>query len=169
MFVTGLAVLAAILYAADDYWPQRFAEPIPPADEILVLKSDRKLVLLSGGDPVKTYRISLGGEPSGHKLEEGDQRTPEGDYVIDWRNEDSRYYRSLHISYPNAADEAQAVARNVSPGGAIMIHGSPNGLGLFSWALAPFDWTDGCIAVSNHEMAEIWAAVPDGTPIRIKP
>lgn len=167
--VGGLVALRIALYLADDLWPQYFAQSIPAADEILVSKSDRELVLLVNGQPIKTYSISLGGNPLGHKTEEGDEKTPEGVYSIDWRNENSRYYRSLHISYPNLADKAQAAARNVSPGGAIMIHGSPNGLGLFAWALAPFNWTDGCIAVSNPEMAEIWAAVPDGTPIRIVP
>jgi len=167
--VAGLAVLGLILYVADDYWPEYFADPIPTADQIYVSKSDREMVLLKAGQPIATYSISLGGEPSGHKAQEGDEKTPEGAYLIDWRNENSSYYRSLHISYPNTQDEAQASARSVSPGGAIMIHASPNGLGLFSWALAPFDWTDGCIAVSNTEMAEIWAAVPDGTPIKIVP
>lgn len=139
------------------------------ADKILVLKSERKLMLLDHGRVVKTYRISLGAEPVGPKTRQGDHRTPEGTYVIDRRNPHSQFHKSLHISYPNAEDRARARRLGVSPGGDIFVHGLPNG---YHW-LGPVqhfdDWTDGCIAVTNEEIEEIWRAVPDGTPIEIRP
>ncbi len=120
--------------------------------------------LYAGGRLVHVIEhIQLGGAPVGDKRFEGDQRTPEGLYEIDWRNPESAYYLSLHISYPNAGDHAYATARGRSPGGMIMIHGQPNGLR----GRAPGDWTDGCIAVSNEEMYALWQAVSDGTPIEI--
>lgn len=125
--------------------------------------------LLSGARVLKTYHIALGANPLGHKEREGDERTPEGGYVLDWRNPNSIAYRSIHISYPNAVDEAAAGAGGYPPGGAIMIHGQPNGYGWWSWLLQRVDWTDGCIAVTDEDMAEIWALVPDGTPIEIYP
>jgi len=136
---------------------------------VRVDKSDRRMELLSGDRILKTYSIALGANPVGHKQREGDERTPEGRYVLDWRNPNSIAYLSIHISYPNAADEAAARARGYSPGGAIMIHGQPNGYGWWSWLLQRVDWTDGCIAVTDGDMAEIWALVPNGTPIEINP
>lgn len=128
------------------------------------------MVLLDGQDRVlRRYKISLGKHPKGHKQQEGDERTPEGHYVISGRNFNSRYYLSLKISYPNLHDVAQAKARGVSPGGDIMIHGLPNGLGWFGTEHRRYDWTDGCIAVTNAEMEEIWRMVPDWTPITIYP
>lgn len=127
--------------------------------------------LLIDNQPVRSYRISLGENPVGHKQREGDERTPEGDYLLDWRNPNSSFYKSIHISYPNAQDRARALGRGLNPGGMIMIHGRPN------WLTSPVvareydgaDWTDGCIAVTNEEMEEIWQLVADGTPIRILP
>lgn len=139
------------------------------ADAVRVHKSARRMELLRDGAVIRRYRISLGSEPRGHKQQEGDGRTPEGRYVIDWRNPGSRFHRSLHISYPDARDRRAARARGVSPGGDIMIHGLPNGWG---WAWPFFrlwDWTDGCIAVTDAEMDEVWHAVKDGTPIEIVP
>ncbi len=136
------------------------------ADYVLVDKSDRTLTLMRDGAAVKTYAIGLGDAPEGHKQFEGDERTPEGLYEIDWRNPNSSYHLSLHISYPNAADVAFAAEQGRSPGGDIMIHGQPNYLPL---GTLPGDWTDGCIAVSNTEMNELWNAVPNGTPIEIIP
>jgi murein L,D-transpeptidase YafK len=121
------------------------------------------------GAPVRTYRIALGGHPEGHKRQEGDSRTPEGIYVIDARNPESRFHLSLRISYPNAEDRRRAASRGVSPGGDIFIHGLPNGDGDASRAYAGRDWTDGCIAVTNAEIREIWAMVKEGTPIEIRP
>ena len=139
------------------------------ADKVLVLKSERRLLLLRQGETLKSYPIALGGQPVGHKRHEGDRRTPEGSYLIDWRNPDSRFHRSLHISYPDADDRAAAARAGVPPGGDIMIHGLPNGLGAVGVAHRLTDWTDGCIAVTNEEMDEIWNAVDDGTPIEIRP
>lgn len=138
-------------------------------DAVIVKKSERQLVLLSDGEPVKRYRISLGDNPVGHKLYEGDQRTPEGQYVLDWRNEGSRFYKSIHISYPSSRDRELAEAWGLSPGGSIMIHGLPNEAGEMAFAYEGLDWTNGCIAVSNEAMDEIWQLVQDGTPITILP
>lgn len=141
----------------------------PQVTLVRVDKSERRLELLSGDEVLRTYSIALGANPLGHKRQEGDERTPEGRYVLDWRNPKSSFYRSLHVSYPNAADKQQARQRGVSPGGDIMIHGQPNGYGWWSWLLQLVDWTDGCLAVDNTAMAEIWRLVPDGTPIQINP
>lgn len=140
---------------------------LPAADFVLVDKSDRTLTLFSGGRPYRNYGgIQFGDAPDGHKRFEGDERTPEGRYAIDYRNPQSSYHLSLHISYPNAADRAYATASGRSPGGEIFIHGQPNGLGS---GRMPGDWTDGCIALANAEIEELWRLVPDGTPIEIRP
>ena len=139
------------------------------ANKVLVLKSERKLMLLDHERVLKTYRISLGGDPVGPKTRQGDHRTPEGLYVIDRRNARSQFHRALHISYPNAQDRARARRLGVSPGGDIYVHGLPNGQGWIGAAHTLHDWTDGCIAVTNEEIEEIWRAVPDGTPIEIRP
>lgn len=139
------------------------------ADHIKIDKSERRLDLMKNGKRIRSYRISLGGNPVGHKQREGDSRTPEGKYIIDWRNPKSKYHLSLHISYPNREDRARAKKKGVSPGGDIMIHGLPNGWVAAGPALAGVDWTDGCIAVDNWAIEEIWEAVPNGTPITIHP
>ncbi|WP_128892092.1 murein L,D-transpeptidase family protein [Erythrobacter sp. HKB08] len=137
------------------------------ADFVLVDKSDRTLTLMRDGKVLREYTgIAFGDEPSGHKRFEGDERTPEGLYTIDTRNPDSAYYLSLRISYPNEQDRAYAEAQGRSPGGDIFIHGQPNNSPL---SRLPGDWTDGCIAVSNAEMDELWQAIEDGTRIRIRP
>ncbi len=148
--------------------PPRMAPADQQADAIHVDKSDRQLTLLRNGAPIRTYQISMGGNPKGHKTQEGDERTPEGTYIIDWRNENSIAHLSLHISYPNADDIAHARARGVSPGGNIMIHGILNGWGFLGPLQTYWDWTNGCIAVTNAEMREIWSLVPNGTPITIR-
>lgn len=147
--------------------PPAMAESSALADEIRVDKSDRVMGLIRDGDVIAHYDISLGASPEGHKGAEGDERTPTGRYVIDWRNPESIAYLSLHISYPNAADIAAAKARGVSAGGNIMIHGIANGWGWLGALHRRWDWTNGCIAVTDAEMREIWALVPDGTPIVI--
>ncbi len=141
------------------------------ADKVLVQKSARKMHLLRDGKIFKTYRISLGANPVGHKQQQGDSRTPEGTYVLDYRNRHSKFYKSIHLSYPNAEDRANARRRGVNPGGAIFIHGSPNDVtnGIAQSFMKSTDWTDGCIAVNNSEMDEIWRLVRDGTPITIEP
>jgi murein L,D-transpeptidase YafK len=143
----------------------------PAADFVLVDKSDRTLTLYTDGKPTGTVTgLQYGEAPQGHKQFEGDERTPEGRYTIDWRNPHSAYHLSLHISYPNDADRAFAESQGRSPGGDIMIHGQPNALpGADSGVRMPGDWTDGCIAVSNAEIEALWRAIPDGTPIEIRP
>jgi murein L,D-transpeptidase YafK len=139
------------------------------ADRVVVMKREHTLSLMSQERVLKMYKIALGRDPDGPKVRQGDHRTPEGIYFLDRRNPKSRFYRSIHISYPESKDRAGAARLGFAPGGDIMIHGLPNGLGwLGSWH-RKMDWTDGCIAVTNEEMDEIWRAVPDGTPIDIKP
>ncbi|WP_010323823.1 L,D-transpeptidase family protein [Marinobacterium stanieri] len=138
------------------------------ADRVLVDKSDRKMTLYNQGHVVAYFEVSLGGAPQGHKTQEGDQKTPEGAYVLDYKNENSSFYRSLHVSYPNAVDRAQAEKRGVSPGGMIMVHGQRNGFGWLSSIMQNFDWTDGCIAITNDEMDEFMELVEPGTPIEIR-
>ena len=138
-------------------------------DRILVDKSDHRLHLVADGRVIQSYRISLGSHPTGDKVEQGDKKTPEGQYVIDWRNPDSRYYRALHISYPNAADRAEARRRGVDPGCMIMIHGLPDSDTGNGEGYVGMDWTDGCIALTNAEIDQLWEVVKDGTPIEIVP
>jgi murein L,D-transpeptidase YafK len=138
------------------------------ADRVLVLKKERKLELLHDGKILKTYKVALGGEAVGAKTRQGDHKTPEGIYVLDFRNAHSQFYKSIHISYPNAGDRAQARQKGISSGGDVFVHGLPNGYGAVGAAHRLKDWTDGCIAVTDEEMDEIWKAAPDGTPIEIK-
>ena len=146
--------------------------PLPPnstADRVLVEKSSRRLTLLRNGSPLKTYRVALGRAPVGPKEQEGDQRTPEGLYLIDFHKEDSDYHRALHVSYPEQRDIERAAAAGVPPGCDIMIHGIRNGMGWIGAFHRRTDWTAGCIAVTDFEIEEIWRAVPDGTSIEIRP
>jgi murein L,D-transpeptidase YafK len=168
--IPGPAAVALFILLAFSVQPRPAAARALPAsataDRVLVLKAKRKLLLLHGERVLKTYRVSLGGHPVGRKTMEGDRKTPEGKYVLDWHNAQSDFYKSIHISYPNQADLARAAKFGVPPGEDLFIHGQPNdyqGPGKQSG-----DWTDGCIAVSNAEMDEIWRAVPDGTRIEIK-
>jgi tetratricopeptide (TPR) repeat protein len=138
-------------------------------DRILIEKKERRLMLISKGEVLKTYKIALGGNPNGPKERQGDNKTPEGTYFIDSRNKDSRYHLSLHISYPNEKDRKRAKELGVSPGGNIMIHGIKNG---FSWvgdSHTEVDWTKGCIAVTDEEIEEIERAAPNGTIVEIRP
>ena len=160
------SILAALLLLLSG---NAVTNDIPVADSVLVDKSDKKLYLLKGGRPFREYQIVMGENPRGHKRKAADERTPEGSYLLDWRNPESSFYKSIHISYPSGKDLAAAKARGEDPGGMIMIHGLPN---KFDWAekvLEGWNWTDGCIAVTNREMDEIWLAVRDGTPIEIIP
>lgn len=142
---------------------------LPKADRVFVEKSRRQLTLYRKDEVLKTYKIALGPDPVGHKEKEGDGRTPEGRYTIDYRNARSQFHRALHISYPSAADKAHARALGVSPGGDIMIHGLGKAFSWMGTLHAARDWTLGCIAVTNAEIEEIWKAVPDGTPVEIVP
>ena len=161
----NLAVATALLLTG----PAAAQDPLvlPDIDHVVVRKAARTMALYSGGREVhRIAGIQLGGAPVGHKRFEGDERTPEGRYTVDYGNPDSGYHLSLHISYPNDADRAYAEAQGRSPGGMIFIHGQPNALPL---GRIPGDWTDGCIAVSNDEIEALWEAVPDGTVIDILP
>jgi murein L,D-transpeptidase YafK len=140
-----------------------------PVDIIVVDKSRRVMTLWTGKKAFRTYRIALGGNPVGHKEQEGDSRTPEGRYIIDGKNPGSSFHLSLRISYPNKRDRAAAATRGVSPGGQIMIHGTPEYLTMVQSTGLVRDWTAGCIAVSNAEIEEIYKKVRVGTPIVIKP
>jgi murein L,D-transpeptidase YafK len=136
---------------------------------VLLLKGERRLLLMGGETLLASYDVALGSSPVGPKERLGDGRTPEGRYEIDWKLEDSDYHRAMHVSYPDAADRARARTAGVDPGGGIMIHGLPNGLGGIGADHRSGDWTDGCIAVTNEEMDQIWMLIPDGTPIDIVP
>jgi murein L,D-transpeptidase YafK len=143
------------------------SKPVVKADRILVDKSDRVMILYKANAEIARYAdIKLGDAPVGHKQFEGDEKTPEGNYMINGRNPASRYHLSLRISYPNAVDRAFARSKGKSPGGDIFIHGQPNG---WSGPTLPNDWTDGCIALSNAEIKLLWKQVADGTPITIRP
>lgn len=138
-------------------------------DKVLILKSERQLHLQQRGETIRSYRISLGKQPTGAKQREGDLRTPEGFYWIDWRKPSDKYQLSLHISYPNARDLAHAKNAGVPAGGMIMIHGTPLDEEYPEWFFHTLDWTEGCIAMKNDDMREVWSLVKDGTLIEIRP
>ena len=139
------------------------------ADRILVVKSERKLTLLRDGRPLKTYLVALGGEPVGDKHCQGDNRTPEGVYRVDFKKWNSQFHHALHVSYPDAGDRAEAKRRGCTPGGDIMIHGLGPRFAFLGALHRASDWTLGCIAVTNEEIDEIWAAVDAGTVVEIRP
>ena len=145
------------------------ANPLPVANQVIVHKSERRLELWRGRELLRSYRISLGLNPDGHKQQEGDFRTPEGRYRLNARNPRSDFFLSLAVSYPDKNDVARARESGVAPGGAIMIHGLPNQPKWLPDYYAKNDWTDGCIALSNADMMEVWMLVPTGTPIDIRP
>lgn len=139
------------------------------ADAVLVIKSEKRLYLLNKGERFASFRATFGADPVGHKQAQGDQKTPEGHYVLDYKNRNSKFYKSIHISYPNARDRKNARRLGVDPGGDIMIHGQANGYGWASPIVQLFSWTDGCVALSNKDMDRVWDAVDPGTPIEIRP
>lgn len=140
-----------------------------PADRILVLKSAHTLSLMRGDRILRTYKVALGRSPVGPKTRKGDHKTPEGLYSIDAKKEHSRFYRALHISYPNASDRERAQKEENDPGGNVEIHGIENRLGWIGGLHRSFDWTDGCIAVTDVEIDQIWNSVEVGTPVEIRP
>lgn len=144
-------------------------KPTVVVDRLVVYKSERKLVLLNQGMEVSSYKVALGSEPVGPKTRQGDHRTPEGVYTLDSRNSNSHFYKAFHISYPSPKDMATAKKLGVSPGGDIMLHGLPKEYAWVGKAHTLHDWTDGCVAVTNEEMDELWKLVPVGTPIEIRP
>ena len=141
----------------------------PVADQVIVEKSKRKLHLLNDGEAFRSFNIALGIQPVGDKKMEGDFRTPEGRYMLDARNPNSEFFLSIHVSYPNEADRREARAMGVDPGGAIMIHGQPNVPTQSEVYYRTQDWTNGCIAVSNSDMIDIWLMTGENTPIDIRP
>ena len=167
----NLSLFAALLLAACGSGNAHSELPIvadgAKADRIFVDKSDRLMIVYEGDKEIARYTdIKLGDAPVGHKRFEGDEKTPEGSYTINGRNPKSSYHLSLRVSYPSAADRAYAEAKGKSPGGDIFIHGQPN---MSPIDRLSHDWTDGCIAVSNAEIAQIWKLVPDGAKITIRP
>ncbi len=164
-----VALLAMLVVAAIPARAQLPSFAHQPVDLVVVYKEARLLQLRKSGQIVRSFDIALGVEPEGHKLYEGDGRTPEGVYTLDWRNPDSQFYRSIHISYPREDDREAALRRGQSPGGMIMIHGMPNGRRAVDMGHPLSDWTNGCLAVTNDEMDEIWSLVEDGTTIIIFP
>lgn len=141
----------------------------PRADQVIVEKSKRKLHLLDDGEAFRTFDIALGIQPIGDKVKEGDFRTPEGRYTLDARNPNSEFFLSIHVSYPDARDRREAAALGVDPGGSIMIHGQPNVPTKSEVYYRTQDWTNGCIAVSNSDMIDIWLMTGENTPIDIRP
>ena len=139
------------------------------ADYVLVEKSQNKMYLIKEGKVLRSYNVGFGGNPVGHKQQEGDMRTPEGLYMLTYKNENSQFYRSIKISYPNMQDQARARARGVSPGGDIVLHGMPNNAGNYMGPITPANWTQGCVAVRNHEMDQIMGLIQIPTPIEIRP
>ncbi|MEZ5567496.1 MAG: L,D-transpeptidase family protein [Halioglobus sp.] len=163
--MTSRALLWIVVFFRIFFWPNA-ALAVPGVDQVIVVKSERMLYLKASGEIVQRYPVALGPVPWGHKEREGDERTPEGRYTLDFKNPQSRFYKAIRVSYPSAEDRARAQAMGFNPGGNIMIHGQPIG-GQADAQL--FNWTDGCIAVSNEHMDEIWELVNVGTPIEILP
>ena len=166
----GAALTAAILLVLA--WANAPPEALPDGtnvDRVVVDKSARRMRLMRGDTVVREYRVSLGADPQGQKREEGDERTPEGVYALDTRNEISVAHLSMHVSYPDAEDRASAAADGRDPGGQIMVHGLRTGLGWTGRLHRLVDWTDGCIAITDREMDEFGRVVPVGTPIEIRP
>jgi len=145
------------------------ASEFPLADRVVIEKATRQLHLLQGGKVFRTFKIALGIQPVGDKTQEGDFRTPEGRYKLDRRNPNSDYFLSIGISYPNSTDRREARERGVDPGGAIMIHGQPNTPTRSEAYYRTQDWTNGCVAVSNSDMIDIWLMTGENTPIEIRP
>ena len=172
----ALWALAGAMTAQQQAAPQK-------ADSILILKKDHLMGLIAGGKVIRTYKVALGqgglppqrqgpvaGDPGlAPKVRQGDGRTPEGHYIIDAKYANSEYHKALHISYPNAEDRKRAAKLGISPGGSILIHGLPNGKGYIGAAHRLYDWTLGCIAVTDEEIDEVWNLVPVGTPVEIRP
>ena len=163
--VTALVAMTVAVFATSTVRAGEF----PEADKVIIEKDARVLHLIQDGEVFRTFRIALGIRPVGDKLREGDFKTPEGTYLLDTRNPHSDYFLSIHVSYPDASDRRDARDQGYSPGGAIMIHGQPNIPTHSEAYYETQDWTNGCIAVSNSDMIDIWLMTGDNTPIEIKP
>ena len=163
------AAICLALCSITSTLPAQQSAPVQKADSILILKKDHVIELLAGGKVIRTYKVALGQGGLAPKEREGDARTPEGHYTIDARTAESHYHKALHVSYPNPEDRKRAAKLGVAPGGAIMIHGLPNGKGWVGARHRLYDWTLGCIAVTDEEIDEVWELVPVGTPVEIRP
>jgi murein L,D-transpeptidase YafK len=164
---TAAVACAFLVWCAQDSNAKK--REVLQADRIVIVKSSRTLTLLRQGQVLKIYKVALGQEPVGPKSKRGDNRTPEGEYIIDSRNPRSQFHLALHVSYPNEGDRARAARLGVNPGGDIMIHGLPPAYAYLGPLHRQTDWTLGCIAVTNAEIEEIWSLVPNGTKVEIKP
>jgi murein L,D-transpeptidase YafK len=164
-----LSIFLLALFASGNPRADTLSPHYAKADSLLIVKSERKLYLLKEGEVLRDFDIALGLMPEGPKQREGDFRTPEGLYYLDARNPNSDYFLSLQISYPNPQDVARARSQGLEPGGQIMIHGQPNEPKYNESRYENWDWTDGCIAVSNSDMVDIWLMTEEGTPIEIRP
>jgi murein L,D-transpeptidase YafK len=164
-------LIMGLYFSVQDFAVQGFAAtPTQPrADKIIILKSAHTMTLLRGDKVLKTYKVALGTVPIGPKRVEGDHKTPEGSYTIDAKNPQSQFHLSLHISYPSAADRLSAQKLGARPGGSIMIHGLAKQFAYLGPLHRQVDWTDGCVAVTNAEIEEIWKLVPVGTRVEIRP
>lgn len=160
---------AIVVIGAWAHWPEPALPEHTQANWVVVRKEVRRLELYRDDQLLKAYPVSLGRHPRGAKERQGDGRTPEGEYRLDVRNPHSAFHKALHISYPSPSEVLSARARGVDPGGLVMIHGIKNGLGWLGRLHRVIDWTDGCVAVTDREMDEIWTAVPNGTRIELRP
>jgi murein L,D-transpeptidase YafK len=169
---TVVAIVPALLTAVvllTGLAPVTDAMAAQKADMVRVVKSKKRLYLIREDEVFATYRVKFGADPKGHKVQQGDEKTPEGLYYLTYKNSNSAYYKSIHISYPNAEDKEHARKLGVDPGGDIMIHGQPNGYEWATFFMQLVNWTDGCVALTNKDMDKVWDAIEPGTPIEILP
>jgi murein L,D-transpeptidase YafK len=169
LFFTLSGVLALCATSPTQEVPSNSIEGKQFADSIVIVKSTRTMILENNGHVLKTYKVALGGEPVGAKERQGDHKTPEGKYLVDAKNGHSQFYLALHISYPNATDRARARKLGASPGGDVEIHGLGKKYGWIGARHRLTDWTDGCVAVTNEEIEEIFKMVAVGTPVEFRP
>ena len=165
--LSGAMLLFLALAACQGAGPE--LKPGEKADLVVVEKNRHTLSLYKEGKLLAAYHAAFGGDPAGPKEREGDNKTPEGRYLLDYKNAGTGYHKAIHISYPNAQDIARARKLGVQPGGAIMVHGQKNNYGWASFITQRFDWTLGCVALANDDMDEVWDHVEVGTPIEIRP
>lgn len=168
LFCTPISVSWAVTSLQSDNFTAA-KTTIGHIDLVVVNKSTSIMTLKRNGEDIRNYKVALGGQPQGHKVTEGDQRTPEGRYKLDYKKSDSAYYRAIHISYPNEEDILRAEALGLNPGGQIMIHGQDPNSSLTAEQAQKINWTNGCIAITNEQMDELWQAIELGTPIEIWP
>lgn len=166
VLVTTLLVAGGLLAGL---MPPSAASAAQKADMVRVVKSKKRLYLIRDDAVFATFRVKFGADPKGHKVQQGDEKTPEGLYYLTYKNSNSAYYKSIHISYPNAEDKEKARKLGVDPGGDIMIHGQPNGYEWATFFMQMVNWTDGCVALTNKDMDKVWDAIEPGTPIEILP